>query len=115
MPCRNEIAPQIGRSNEANQNSKCLGGHTNDTDLATSQNRIGFLGKRLIEAYTAGDRETAIKHQAAMLEAIRNQAPAKQAERFAQIDRAIAESEECYFLACGDRDRARLAREGGRA
>lgn len=111
MRCRNEIAPQIGRSNEANQNSKCLGGHHNDNHLATAQR----LGQQLVEAYTAGDRETAIKHQAAMLEAIRNQAPAKQAERFAQIDQAIAESESCYFLMCGDRDRARLARQGGTA
>ena len=115
MRLRNEIAPVIGRSTGATGSSKCLGGHTNDTDLATSQNRIGFLGQRLIEAYTAGDRETAIRHQAAMLEAIRNQAPAKQAERFKQIDQAIAESEPCYFLMCGDRDRARLAREGGTA
>lgn len=115
MPCRNEIASQIGRSNEANQNNTGLGGPYNDKHLVTSQSRIGFLGQRLIEAYKAGDREIAIRHQAAMLEAIRNQAPAKQAERFKQIDQAIAESEPCYFLMCGDRDRARLAREGGTA
>ena len=115
MRCRNEIAPVIGRSTGATGNNTGLGGPKNDNHLATSQNRIGFLGQRLIEAYTAGDRATAIKHQAAMLEAIRQQAPAKQAERLAQIDQAIAESEGCYFVMCGDRDRARLAREGGTA
>lgn len=112
MRCQNEIAPVIGRSTGATGKSKCLGGQQNDTGLATTQSRIQLLGQRLIEAYTAGDRAAAIKHQAAMLNAIRHQSPTRQAERFAQIDRAIAEADEFYFLMCGDRDRARLAKQG---
>lgn len=111
MQCRNEIAPVIGRSTGATGNNKCLGGHLNDNHLATAQR----LGQQLVEAYQAGDRETAIKHQTAMLATIRNQALAAKAARLAEIDQAIAESDGCYFVMCGDRDRARLAREGGTA
>lgn len=108
MRFRNEIAPVIGRSTGATGNNNCLGGHTNHTDLATPQSRIRFLGQRLIEAYQAGDRETAIKHQTAMLATIRNQPPAVKAARLAEIDRAIAEADEFYFLVAGNCDRARL-------
>lgn len=69
--------------------------------------------KSIVIARIAGQTDDQIRDlvdRLAMLEAISNQTPAKQAERFAQIDQAIAESEECHFLVCGDRDRAMLER-----
>jgi len=108
MRFRNEIAPLIGGSNGANQKSKCLGGHPNNSDLATAQSRIRFLGQNLIEAYQNGDRAAAIKFQQAMATAIKCQPETVKAARLREIDAAIAASDEFYFMDAGDRDRARL-------
>ncbi len=115
MRCRNEIAPVIGRSTGATGNNTGLGGPHNDKHLVTSQSRIGFLGQRLIQAYQAGDREAAIRHQADMVAAIKRQAEPVKAARLREIDAAISAGDGCYFMDAGDRDRARLAREGGTA
>lgn len=103
MRFRNEIAPVIGRSTRATGNGSS-DEHPNTTHLAT----VKRLGQQLVEAYTAGDREAAIKHQSAMLEAIRQQAPASQARRFAEIDQAIARSAGCYFVERGDAERTAM-------
>ena len=79
-------------------------------DAASTPNSAAIAhGQRLIDAYTTGDRAAAIEHQSAMFAAIRQQPAAQQAQRIADIDRAIAASDGCYFCEQGDRDRARLA------
>lgn len=62
-------------------------------------------GQDLITSYQSGDREAAVKHQAAMLDAIRQQPAAIQRQRFTEIDRAIAFGAGCYFTERGDADR----------
>ena len=108
MRFRNEIAPLIGGSNGANQKSECLGGQSNATTLGTASNTleawIKSLGQDLIQAYVSGDKAAAHQHQRAMYQAIAHRAPAKQAERFAEIDRAIDGSDGCYFVERGDAD-----------
>jgi hypothetical protein len=108
MRFRNEIAPMIGGSNGANQKSKCLGGQRNIATLGTTghEARIASLGQDLIKAYASGDRSAAQQYQRAMYQAIAQRAPASQAERFAEIDQAIAGNAGCYFVERGDADRA---------
>ena len=52
---------------------------------------IASHGRDLIAAYETGDRESAFRFQTAMYSAIAQRTPAKQAQRFSEIDQAIAD------------------------
>lgn len=70
---------------------------------------IQLHGRGLIAAYAAGDRDAAIKHQAAMFAAIQQQPAAQKAARFAEIDRAIYGVPGCTFSESIECDCAGLA------
>lgn len=83
---------------------------TNSAVLGTTDHEtlISSLGQDLIQAYASGDKSAAQQYQRAMYQAIARRAPASQAERFAEIDQAIAASAGCYFVERGDADRAAM-------